>query len=114
MSDPKDTNINDQETITLPSTGSSSSRSGSGVLSPGSELIGGRFQILSLIGAGGMGSVYRARDSELGEVVALKMLKWGPVTSPDALERFRQEVRLARRVTHRNVARTYDIGEHRD
>src|SRR5689334_2759364 len=56
-----------------------------------------------------MGSVFLARDLELDELVAVKMLLHH---DPHLLERFREEVRLARRVTHRNVARTFDIGEH--
>src|SRR4051812_49222244 len=68
------------------------------------ELVGGRFRILGLLGAGGMGSVYRARDLELDELVALKMLNRELVASVSMLERFRQEVKLARRVTHPNVA----------
>jgi serine/threonine-protein kinase len=75
-------------------------------------VIGGRFELLGLLGTGGMGSVYKARDRELGELVALKMLHPELANSPARLERFRQEVRLARRVTHPAVARTYDIGEH--
>jgi serine/threonine-protein kinase len=75
-------------------------------------LIAGRYQIVNLLGDGGMGRVYRARDIELGEMVALKVLHPELVNSASILERFRQEVRLARRVTHRNVARTFDIGEH--
>jgi serine/threonine-protein kinase len=78
----------------------------------GADLIGGRFEVLALLGAGGMGNVYRARDRLLGEVVALKMLRAELVDSPAALDRFHQEVRLARRVTHPSVARTFDIGEH--
>jgi serine/threonine-protein kinase len=72
-------------------------------------IFAGRWRLEGMIGAGGMGAVYRARDLELDEVVALKVL-----TDVDAasLGRFREEVRLARKVTHRNVARTYDIGEH--
>src|SRR5690242_18246834 len=58
-----------------------------------------------------MGAVYRVRDLELDEVVALKLLDL-TASTPDAVERFRREVRLARRVTHRNAARTYDLGEH--
>ena len=75
-------------------------------------LIGGRYQILSLAGAGSMGSVYRARDTELDEIVALKFLRPDLVHTPDILARFRREVRLARRVAHRHVAKVYDIGEH--
>lgn len=75
-------------------------------------LLGGRYEVLGLLGAGGMGSVYRVRDRELDEIVALKMLKRDLVTLPGVLQRFKREVKLARRVTHPNVARTFDIGEH--
>ena len=75
---------------------------------------GGRYELLSLIGTGAFGSVYRARDAELDETVAVKVLRREHIVEPDALERFRREVRLARRVAHPNVARTYDIGSHKD
>jgi serine/threonine-protein kinase len=75
-------------------------------------LLANRYEILGLIGVGGMGSVYRARDRELEELVALKVLRKDLVSTPGILERFRREVKLARRVTHRNVARVFDIGEH--
>jgi serine/threonine-protein kinase len=74
-------------------------------------VVAGRYEILGLLGAGGMGRVYRAKDRELSETVALKMLH-PDIASDDVVERFRQEVRLARRVTHKNVARTFDIGQH--
>ena len=73
------------------------------------RLIAGRYEILSLIGQGGMGRVYRARDTELDEVVALKVLQSDLVSSPEMVERFRREVKLARRVTHPNVARMFDM-----
>jgi serine/threonine-protein kinase len=73
--------------------------------------VAGRYEILGLLGVGGMGSVYRARDLELDEVVALKMLRPELCNSVDMLERFKQEVKLARRVTHVHVARTFDIGD---
>ena len=82
---------------------------GSKTLSPGSTFAG-RYQIERELGRGGMGAVYLVLDTELGEKVALKLLEGG-AKRDDAIERFRREVRLARRVTHRNVARTYDIGE---
>ena len=75
-------------------------------------MVADRYEILGLLGTGGMGTVYRARDRELDEHVALKMLKKQIAAAPGILERFRREVKLARRVTHRNVARTFDIGEH--
>ncbi|MBX3259688.1 MAG: protein kinase [Labilithrix sp.] len=73
-------------------------------------LLAGRYELRGMLGAGAMGTVYRAFDRELDEVVALKMLK-KELASSDMIERFRREVKLARRVTHKNVARTYDIGE---
>jgi len=76
------------------------------------EVVAGRYRILGRLGEGGMGTVMRAHDDELDEVVALKMLRPYLLDSPDALDRFRREVKLARRVTHRSVARTFDIGEH--
>ncbi|HLT41049.1 MAG TPA: serine/threonine-protein kinase, partial [Enhygromyxa sp.] len=74
------------------------------------ELFARRYRVEQLLGRGGMGSVYRVHDGELDEVVALKLLE---AASPEIVIRFRREVRLARRVTHRNTARTYDLGEHR-
>lgn len=73
---------------------------------------GGRYELLSLVGAGAYGSVYRARDIELEEIVAIKILRPEQLAQPNALHRFRNEVRLARRVSHANVARTFDIGRH--
>ncbi|HLT38866.1 MAG TPA: protein kinase, partial [Enhygromyxa sp.] len=76
------------------------------------SLFAERYQVEKLLGRGGMGSVYRVHDQEVGETVALKLLD-PTIASPESIERFRREVRLARRVTHRNAARTYDLGEHR-
>src|SRR4051812_34755973 len=78
----------------------------------GPQLLAGRYEILGLVGVGGMGSVYRVRDLELEEVVALKVLRRDLNLTPDLLDGFKLEVKLARRVTHRNVARVFDIGEH--
>jgi serine/threonine protein kinase len=72
----------------------------------------GRFEVKEVLGAGGMGVVYRAYDRELQEPVAIKTLRPDAVAGdPVALERFKQEIRLARKITHRNVVRTYDLGE---
>ncbi len=75
------------------------------------QVIARRYEVLSLLGAGGMGTVYRVHDRELGEEVALKMVRRELLDTPGILERFRREARLARRVTHRNVARVFDVGE---
>jgi tetratricopeptide (TPR) repeat protein len=81
---------------------------------PDTDLVGrtlaGRYDLLALLGTGGMGSVYRARDRELDEQIALKVIRSDIANQPRALERFRHEVKLARRVTHRNVARTFELG----
>ena len=73
-------------------------------------LVAGRYRVIALLGRGGMGEVYRADDLSLGQQVALKFL---PQASTDefTLERFRNEVRIARRISHPNVCRVYDIGQ---
>ncbi|MFO0590559.1 MAG: protein kinase [Polyangiaceae bacterium] len=76
------------------------------------RIIGERYEVVALLGTGGMGTVFRARDIELEEPVALKVLRRDLIEIPGVVERFRREVKLARRVTHRNVARVFDIGEH--
>jgi len=81
-------------------------------LAIGGALVDGRYEILGILGAGGMGRVYKARDMELDELVALKVLRRELVDETGMLDRFRREVKLARRVTHKNVARTFDIGAH--
>jgi serine/threonine protein kinase/tetratricopeptide (TPR) repeat protein len=74
------------------------------------QLLAHRYEIVAPLGQGGMGAVYRVRDRELGEDIALKVLKPEIADVEGALDRFRREVKLARRVTHPNVARTYDLG----
>ena len=76
------------------------------------QVLANRYRILGVLGQGGMGTVYRVRDQALDEIVALKTLRRDWIAAPGALERFRSEVKLARRVTHANVARTFDLGEH--
>jgi serine/threonine-protein kinase len=82
-----------------------------GLLAVGSRFAG-RYDIQEVLGSGGMGVVYRAFDREVGETVAIKALR-PELGGLDVtlLERFKQELRLARRITHRNVVRTYDLGE---
>jgi len=79
-------------------------------LGPGS-LLAGRYEIRQQLGAGGMGVVYRAFDRELKEPVAIKTLKPELLGDSNLLERFKQEIRLARRISHPNVVRTHDLGE---
>lgn len=73
-------------------------------------MISGRYRVINLLGKGGMGEVYRADDLRLAQEVALKFLPEA-ATDEDTLERFRSEVRIARRISHPNVCRVYDIGE---
>lgn len=76
------------------------------------ELLVGRYRIVAPLGKGGMGEVYRADDLTLGQPVALKFLPPHLTEDPGRLARFRKEVALARRVSHPNVCRVYDIAEH--
>lgn len=72
-----------------------------------------RYEVKEILGEGGMGTVFKAVDTELGEVIAIKTLKQDFVSQDaTALERFKTEIRLARRISHRNVVRTHDLGEH--
>jgi serine/threonine-protein kinase len=76
------------------------------------DLFAGRYELVSTLGKGGMGVVYLARDRTLDEEVALKVLRPDVMRDdPNLLERFKQEIRLARRITHRNILRTHDFGE---
>jgi len=80
-------------------------------LKPGS-VFAGRYEVKEILGIGGMGVVYRAFDRELQEPVAIKTLKPEALAGGTvALDRFKQEIRLARKIAHRNVVRTYDLGE---
>lgn len=100
--------------MTSPSTSSGASSSLPGGSSSAPVVLAGRYELLALVGVGGMGTVYRARDLELDDVVALKVLRPEVVATPGMLDRFRRELKLARRVTHRNVARAHDMGEDKD
>lgn len=76
------------------------------------QVFADRYRIEDMVGLGGMGEVYRVYDLSLGETIALKLLALAGPAHGSAVERFRREVRVARKVTHRNVARTHDLGEH--
>src|SRR5882757_10845790 len=88
----------------------SSEAAAKGQLEPGT-LLAERFEILQLLGQGGMGAVYKARDTELERLVALKLIRPELASHPEILRRFKQELILAREVTHRNVIRIFDLGQ---
>jgi eukaryotic-like serine/threonine-protein kinase len=81
-----------------------------GRLSPHTKL-GSRYEILELLGEGGMGAVYKAMDCELERTVALKIIRPELATQERILARFKQELILARRITDKNVIRIFDLGE---
>jgi serine/threonine protein kinase len=83
---------------------------GESALAEGSVL-GGRYEILKVIGKGGMGWVYKARDREIDRIVALKVIREDLARDENIIKRFRDEIILARKVTHKNVLRIYDIAE---
>jgi eukaryotic-like serine/threonine-protein kinase len=74
-------------------------------------LLGGRYKIVELLGEGGMGAVYKAEDLELDRTIALKVIRAELANNPDILQRFKQEIVLARQITHRNIIRIFDLGE---
>jgi tRNA A-37 threonylcarbamoyl transferase component Bud32 len=74
-------------------------------------MLGGRYRIVAMLGKGGMGEVYRADDLILEQPVALKFLPPELARNEESVARFRNEVRVARQVSHRNVCRVYDLGE---
>jgi serine/threonine protein kinase len=79
-------------------------------LQPGTRL--GAYEILGLVGTGGMGEVYRARDARLGRDVAVKVLPASYAEDPDRLHRFEKEARAAGALNHPNILVVYDVGSH--
>ena len=74
-------------------------------------LFGGRFEVIEELGRGGMGRVYRAFDKKIGEEIALKVLRPEIALDEKAVDRFRNEIKLARKITHRHVCRMHDLHE---
>jgi len=95
-----------------PSTWSSESAADLKPLEAGAVLAD-RYEIVKLLGEGGMGAVYRARDRELDREVALKVIRPELARNAQVLGRFKQELILARQVTHRNIIRIFDLGSDR-
>src|SRR6476659_915980 len=79
-------------------------------LTPGSRL--GPYEILSLLGTGGMGEVYRARDTRLGRTVAIKILPDALSADPHFRDRFDREARAVSQLDHPHICALYDVGEH--
>jgi tetratricopeptide (TPR) repeat protein len=77
--------------------------------STGGTVVAGRFELREELGAGGMGIVYRAFDKEVGEEIALKVLRPETALGEQTVERFRNEIKLARRITHKNVCRMHEL-----
>ncbi len=75
------------------------------------DILGGRYEIQKMLGMGGMGAVYKARDMEVERVVGLKVIRPDLAGNPAILARFKQELVLARQVTHKNIIRIYDLNE---
>jgi len=99
------------EALSAETAGDTSSPDRTMILSQLSEKAKHRYKLLEEIGRGAMGIVYKALDSELDEVVALKILPDNLSHNQEALARFRREARSARRLSHRNIVRIHDIGE---
>jgi predicted Ser/Thr protein kinase len=103
-------------TVATPHSGTSRLSSSSGTTRSDSRFLPGtvlasRYRIVSLLGKGGMGEVYRADDLTLDQAVALKFLPESVAGSESAVTRFKNEVRIARQVSHANVCRVFDVGE---
>ncbi len=95
-----------------PASSNPSAASVSGFLSlQAGSLFGERYEILGVLGQGGMGAVYKARDRELDRLIALKVIRPELATDPAILQRFKQELILSRNITHKNVVRIFDLGE---
>src|SRR6266850_905092 len=113
---PTRTGIGGGSDRTLTTSGVARSATGGYGLVPGARLaprtlLGTRYEILDILGEGGMGTVYKAQDRELGRLVALKIIRPEMAARPEILERFKREILLASQVTHKNVLRIHDLGE---
>ncbi len=81
---------------------------------PPGAVIAERYEILEELGRGGMGQVFRVRDKHLDEIVALKTLRYGAGIKEGDRARFLREIKLTRKITHPNVIRVFDLGQHKD
>jgi eukaryotic-like serine/threonine-protein kinase len=81
-----------------------------GILEPGMDF-GPRYRIESVLGRGGMGAVYKAYDKDLDRMVALKLVRPDLTNDPEVMQRFKQELLLASKISHKNVLRIHDLGD---
>ncbi|MGH9453093.1 MAG: protein kinase domain-containing protein, partial [Terriglobia bacterium] len=86
------------------------SSSESTIIEPGSDF-GPRYRIISLLGRGGMGAVYKAYDRDLDRDVALKLVRPELTSQPHSMLRFKQELLLASKISHKNILRIHDLGD---
>jgi tetratricopeptide (TPR) repeat protein len=103
----------DEATLLIPRSEKTAPPPAAGTFAPG-ELLAGRFRVVRFLGHGGMGDVYEAEDEEVHGRVALKTVRAEIARQPGILERFGREIHLARKVTHPNVCRIFDISHHGD
>ncbi len=75
------------------------------------SLFAGRYEIIELLGVGGMGEVYRVEDKKVGQEIALKLIKPEIAANRKTIERFKLELKTTRMISHRNVCRMFDLGE---
>jgi len=104
--------LEDELTVDTGGKSRSSRGGGGGTNFSEGDLVAGRYRVIRFLARGGMGEVYEVDDEELGDRVALKTILPEIAEDQRALERFRREILLARRVTHPNVSRIFDIGKH--
>ncbi|MCK4557284.1 MAG: zinc-ribbon domain-containing protein, partial [Candidatus Aminicenantes bacterium] len=71
----------------------------------------GRYQVIEELGQGGMGSIYKVLDKKVNEKIALKLINMETASDPSTIDRFSNELKLARKVSHRNICRMYDLSE---
>src|SRR5262245_43259425 len=107
--------LSDAPTIGNPGVSAISATTGAGKLAASAaileigQVIAGRFQILEMLGVGGMGAVYKAYDRDIDRIIALKCIRPELSNNTEIVQRFTQELLLARQIAHKNVIRIYDV-----
>jgi serine/threonine-protein kinase len=83
-------------------------------LTADARVLAGRYRLLEKVGQGGMGTVFRAHDTQLGRTVAIKLLPTGKLTDAEAVARFQREARALARLSHPGIIQAYDSGQDGD